>query len=175
MWLDKACFFGSKLARVVFFLPPEPDSLGHGSVCWIKSSSGWHKCNVDAALVRSRGLISFGAVIRSAGGDFIAAKSDILPDSFDPREAKVLGVKEALSWLKKFPFKSVVLEMDNLLVFNVLHDKFDYPNSFGSIIADYKALAQSLGEIAFFFVHKSANFAAHTVIRMKNSMSDLRE
>ncbi|KAH9768542.1 reverse transcriptase domain-containing protein [Citrus sinensis] len=124
-----------------FFLPPVPDSSAHGSVCWKMPCAGWHKCNVDAALVRSRGLISFGAVIRLAGGDFIAAKSNILPGRFDPREAEAIGVKEALSWLKKFSFKSVVLEIDSLLVFNALHDKFDYPNGFGTIIANCRALA----------------------------------
>lgn len=158
-----------------FFSPPEPDSLGHGSVCWIKPSFGWHKCNVDAALVRSRGLISFGAVIRSTGGDFIAAKSDILPGSFDPREAEALGVKEALSWLKKFPFKYVVLEMNSLLIFNALHDKFDYPNGFGYIITDCRALTQSLGEVTFSFVCRSANSAAHTVARVGSFMSGSAE
>ncbi|KAH9726440.1 reverse transcriptase domain-containing protein [Citrus sinensis] len=147
----------------------------HGSVCWEKPGAGWYKCNVDAALVRPRGLITFGAVIRSAGGEFIAAKSNILPGSFDPREAEALGVKEALSWLKNFSFKSVVLEMDSLLVFNALHDKLDYPNGFGSVIADCRALAQSLGEVAFSFVRRSANSAAHTVARVGSSLSGAGE
>ena len=120
-------------------------------------------------------MISFGAVIRSAGGDFIAAKSNSLPGRFDPREAEALGVKEALSWLKKFHFKSVMLEMDSLLVFNALHDKFDYPNGFGSIIADCRALAQSLGEVTFSFVRRSANSAAHAVTQVKSSISSSRE
>ena len=120
-------------------------------------------------------MISFGAVIRSAGDDFIAAKSDILPGRFDPREAEALCVKETLSWLKKFSFKSVVLEMDSLLVFNTLHDKFDYPNGFGSIITDCRALAQSLGEVAFSFGRRFANFAAHTVVWVGSSISGSRE
>ncbi|KAH9748984.1 putative reverse transcriptase/RNA-dependent DNA polymerase [Citrus sinensis] len=159
----QSLFFWQQARMSGFFPPPE------------KPSSGWHKCNVVAALVRSRGLISFGAVIRSAGGDFIAAKSNSLPGRFDPREAEALGVKEALSWLKKFHFKSVMLEMDSLLVFNALHDKFDYPNGFGSIIADCRALAQSLGEVTFSFVRRSANSAAHAVTQVKSSISSSRE
>ncbi|KAH9678675.1 putative reverse transcriptase/RNA-dependent DNA polymerase [Citrus sinensis] len=84
-------------ARKSVYVPPFSDSAAHGCVCWLKPSIGWFKCNVDAAIVCSRGLISFGAVIRSAGGDFIAAKSDILPGSFEAREAKAIGVREALS------------------------------------------------------------------------------
>ena len=59
-------------------------------------------------------MISFGAVIQSAGGEFIVAKSDILSGRFEAREAEVIGVREALSWLKKFVFQFVVLEMDSL-------------------------------------------------------------
>ncbi|KAH9753855.1 putative reverse transcriptase/RNA-dependent DNA polymerase [Citrus sinensis] len=105
------------------------------------------------------------------GGVFIAAKSSSLPGSFDPREAEALAVKEALSWLKTFPFTLVILEMDSLLVFNALHDQLVYPNGFGSIIADCRVLAQSLGEVAFSFVRRSANSAAHTVARVGSSMS----
>ena len=93
----QSLFLWQQARKSGFFPPQVPDSLAHGSVCWKKPNSGWHKCNVDAALVSSRGLISFGAVIRSTGGDFILAKSDTLPSRFDPREAEALGVKEALS------------------------------------------------------------------------------
>ncbi|KAH9782340.1 putative reverse transcriptase/RNA-dependent DNA polymerase [Citrus sinensis] len=142
-------------ARKSVFVPPNLVSAAHGSVRWLKPSLGWVKCNVDAATDISRGLISFGAVIRSAGGDFIAAKSGILPGSFEAREAEAFGVKEAFSWLKKFTFHSVILEMDSLQVFNALNDKVVYPNGFGTIIADYRALAQSLGKVTFSFFHLS--------------------
>ncbi|KAH9647971.1 putative reverse transcriptase/RNA-dependent DNA polymerase [Citrus sinensis] len=138
-------------ARKSVYVPPVSDSASHGSVCWLKPNVGWFKCNVDAAIIRSRGLIS----------DFIAAKSDILPGSFEAREAKAIGVREALSWLKKFAFHSVNLEIDSLQVFNALHDKVVYPNGFGT-----RALAQSLGEVAFSFVHRSANSTTHTVAKV---------
>ncbi|KAH9763510.1 reverse transcriptase domain-containing protein [Citrus sinensis] len=162
-------------ARKSVFVPSSLDSAAHGFVRWLKPSIGWVKCNVDAAIDNSRGLISFGAVIHSAGGDFIAAKSDILPGSFEAREAEAFGVKEALSWLKEFAFHFVILEMDSLQVFNALNDKVVYPNGFGSIIVDCRALAQSLGEVAFSFVLRSANSAAHTVAWVGRSMSGLGE
>lgn len=116
-------------------------------------------------------MISYGAVIRSSEGDFIAAKSDILPGRFDAREAEAIGVREALSWLKKFSLLPIVLEMDSLQVFNALHDNVVYPHGFGTIIAYCKALAQSLGEVAFSFVRRSANTTAHTVAQVRDSMS----
>lgn len=120
-------------------------------------------------------MISFGAIIRSAEGDFIATKNDILPGSFEAHEAEAIGVRESLSWLKKFAFHSVILEIDNLQVFNALHDKDVYPNGFGIIIADCRALIQSLREVTFYFVRRSANSTAHIVTRVSGSMSDLGE
>ncbi|KAH9799157.1 putative reverse transcriptase/RNA-dependent DNA polymerase [Citrus sinensis] len=147
-------------ARKNAYFPLIPDTPGHGSACWFKPCEGY-----------SRGLISLGAVIRSDQGDFISAKSDILPGSFEAREAEAIGVREALSWLKKFAFHYVILEMDSLQVFNALHDKTSFPNGFGSIIDDCRALARSLGEVAFSFVHRSVNSAAHTVAQVGGSMS----
>ena len=115
-------------------------------------------------------MISLGVVIRSAQGDFIAAKSDNFPGSFEAREAEAIGVRKALSWLKKFAFHSVILNMDSLQVFNALHDKIIYPNGFGSIIDDCRALTHSLEEVTFSFVRTSANSAAYAVAQVGGSM-----
>ncbi|KAH9779367.1 reverse transcriptase domain-containing protein [Citrus sinensis] len=152
-------------ARKNAYFPLIPDTPGHGSVCWFKPCVGWYKCNVDAAIVSSRGIISLGAVIRSAQGDFIAAKSDIFPGRFEAREAEAI----------EFAFQYVILEMDSLQVFNALHDKTIYPNGFGSIIDDCRALARSLGEVTFSFVRRFANSAAHIMAQVGCSMSGLDE
>ena len=180
-WLHSRLFFevvvfklegdNKQLLVVPLYFPQVYDTSAQGLVCWNKPCVGWYKCNVDAAIFSLRSMISYGAVIRSAGGDFIAAKSDILHGRFEAHEAEAIGVREALSWLKKFAFQSVVLEMDSLQVFNALHDKFVYPNGFGTIIADCRALAQSLGEVTFSFVRRSTNSTAHTVARVEGSMS----
>ena len=65
----------------------------HGSVCWKRPQDGWFKCNVDAVISRHRGTISFGAVIRSSQGDFIAAKSASLLGTFAAREAEGIGLR----------------------------------------------------------------------------------
>ncbi|KAH9757273.1 Magnesium dechelatase SGRL [Citrus sinensis] len=126
-------------------------------------------------ITSSRGMFSLGAVIRSAQCDFIAAKSDFFPGRVEAREAEAIEVREALSWLKKFAFHYVILDMDSLQVFNALHDKTSYPNGFGSIIDDCRALVRSLREVAFSFVRRSANSAAFTVAQVGSSMSDSGE
>ena len=66
-------------------------------------------------------------------------------------------MQEALSWLKTQPVRPIVVEMDNLQVFNALHDRAEYANGFGTLINDCRALAQSLGDFAFSFVRRSTN------------------
>ena len=46
--------------------------------------------------------------------------SGFLPGRFKAREAEVISAHEALSWLKNFPDFPIILEMDNLHVFNAL-------------------------------------------------------
>lgn len=102
-------------------------------------------------------------------------KATFFPGRVEAREAEAIGVREALSWLKKFAFHSVILDMDSLQVFNALHDKTSYPNGFGSIIDDCRASVRSLGEVAFSFVRRSANSVAFTVAQVGSSMSDSGE
>ena len=80
-------------------------------------------------------------------------------------------MRKALNWLKNLPLRPIIVEMDSLQVFNALHDSVDYSNSFVTIIADCRALAQSLGEFIFSFVRRSANTTAHTIARVGGSLS----
>ncbi|KAH9696697.1 putative reverse transcriptase/RNA-dependent DNA polymerase [Citrus sinensis] len=74
--------------------------LNLGSICWKCPRFGWFKCNVDAATSRATARISYGAVIRSSEGNFLAAKCGSLIGNFEAREAEALGVREVLSWLE---------------------------------------------------------------------------
>ena len=66
---------------------------------------------------------------------------------------------------------SVIIEMDNLQVFQALIENFSSPNGFGLIIEECRSLAMSLGEVQFSIVRRSANSAAHSVTRAEGSMS----
>lgn len=92
----QSLFLWQQAHKSVYF-PQASDTSAHGLVCWNKPCAGWYKRNVDATIFSSRGMISYEAVSRSAGGDFIATKSDIIPDRFEAREIEAIGVKEALN------------------------------------------------------------------------------
>ncbi|KAH9768702.1 reverse transcriptase domain-containing protein [Citrus sinensis] len=144
----------------------EQEQLGHGSVCWGKPPQGWLKCNVDAGVFSSQSRYSFGGVIRDSGGAFIAAKCQRFPGLFHLREAEALDVCEALSWIKNLQLSKIIVEIDCLNVYSALITPNTSPNDFGLIIADCQTVAQLIGEVRFFFVRRSANFAAHNVVRV---------
>lgn len=153
------------------FIIYEPAALNHGSMYWERPREGWFKCNVDAATFHSRGKVSFGAVIRCSEGRFFAAKCTPLLGHFGACEAKALGVREALSWIKCIHALPIIIEIDCLEVFNAISNNTVYPNGFGLVIDGCRALARSIGEVTFSFVRRSANTVAHIIARVGGSMS----
>ena len=139
---------------------------------WERPRKGWLKCNVDNVIFHSRGKVSFGAIIRCLEGKFCAAKCDSLLGHLEAREAEALGVQEALSWIKSIHALPIIIETDRLEVFNVISDKTVYPNGFGIVIDDFRALVHSIGEVTFSFIRRSVNTTATAVARMGGSMSD---
>ena len=145
----------------------------HRAVCWEKPCFGWLKCNVDTAIFKAQGKFSVGCVIRNSGSDFVTARCECFPGIFGSREAKALSIREALNWIKRLQLPSVIIKMDNLQVFQALTENFSIPNGFGLIIEECRSLAISLGEVQFSFVRRSANSTAHSVSRVRGSMSGL--
>ncbi|KAK9190098.1 hypothetical protein WN943_018699 [Citrus x changshan-huyou] len=132
---------------------------------------------VDAGvhqLAHGAGRIGLGCVIRNSDGAFLAARCVGRHGAFSAREAEALGIREALSWLKEYKLPCVIVEMDCLQVFQALTEGFSGPNVFGLIIEDCRELALVIGEVKFSYVHRSANFAAHSVARAGNFMTDSR-
>ena len=160
--------------KQVYYVDDDVHRLAHGAVSWERPKFGWVKCNVDAAIFESQRRFGLGCVLRNSDGCFLAARCVGRPGMFGAREAEALGIREALSWLKKLQFPCVVVEMDCLQVFQALTEGFSGPNGFGLIIEECRALALSIGEVKFSFVRRSANFAAHTIARAGSSMSDSR-
>ena len=65
---------------------------------WEKPMDGWLKIN---SIFQDGGIIGLGWVIRDASKAFLVARSTlILMQLCQNNEAKAMGVREALSWIK---------------------------------------------------------------------------
>ncbi|XP_057779546.1 uncharacterized protein LOC130998129 [Salvia miltiorrhiza] len=80
---------------------------------------GWHplppgsiKCNVDAAFFEAERMMGIGMVIRDHNGAFAVGRSIKLPGCRSVEEAELVGIKEALSWIKELGFTKGVIESD---------------------------------------------------------------
>ena len=69
----------------------------------------------------------------------------------------------------------VIIETDCLQAFYALVDRKSPLNSFGSLVLDCKCIADSIGDIVFCFIKRSANSVAHFVARAGNSLPGREE
>ena len=68
---------------------------------WMKPSNEWLKLNVDATVFSKLRSIGIGCVLRNSIGDFILAMTVPIHLNPAPKKAEIMGVREALSWLKQ--------------------------------------------------------------------------
>lgn len=127
----------------------------------MKPQLGWLKGNVDATTFTSKGMVSYGGVVRHSNGSFVTAKYGCLLGKFNAREAEALVVRKILIWLKDMQFPHVIIEMDCLQVYNTLVDKLSSPNGFGLIIDDCRALVMFVGEVIFSFIRRPLPMLLH--------------
>lgn len=89
-----------------------------------------------------------------------------------PGVAEAIGVREALSWIKKKGWKKVVLEMDCLVVVQSIRSEVLMLSYYGRIISECKHLLLGLNFVSLVFVRRSANRVAHLLARASYYMSD---
>ncbi|KAL8120425.1 hypothetical protein AgCh_017560 [Apium graveolens] len=114
----------------------------NGAVKWTRPEGEVIKVNVDAAIFEETGRGSKGY-----GG------------------SGSLGVKEALSWIKRKQWGAVIIETDSLSVFQSIHSKAAVVSYFGDLINDCRAFLEELPNVSLFFVRRSVNGVAHFLAR----------
>lgn len=104
---------------------------------------------------------SFVCVARDAEGVFFEAISCNRTGRFTPEMAEAMGVREALSWLKKKKlWQCVVVETDSLI-----RSPYAMLSYFGSVITECKSMLQYLPQVFVLFIRRSANSVAHHLAR----------
>uniref|UniRef100_A0A803PCK9 Reverse transcriptase domain-containing protein n=1 Tax=Cannabis sativa TaxID=3483 RepID=A0A803PCK9_CANSA len=138
---------------------------------WRKPLCGKIKVNVDSAIFESQRMFGFGCVARDHTGQLLEAISDSRIGGVLPEIAEVVGMKEALSWIKRKGLEDVFIETDSLMVVQAMNSTVHMPSYFGLLVEDCRLILSSLKNIFISFVYRSANKAAHSLARTSCSLS----
>ena len=109
---------------------------------------------------------------RDNTGLLLEARSWFRHGIVDPTLAEVIGIREALSWIKTKDWATVILESDSLVCVQALRSGLTMDSYFGSFIQECRLLCLSLPHVSIFFVKRSANKAAHSLARVSYSFAD---
>ncbi|KAL8510726.1 hypothetical protein ACS0TY_017518 [Phlomoides rotata] len=64
--------------------------------------------------------MALGIIIHDAEGEFVSCRTVVVLRFFRVDEGEVMGLLEALSWIKQLGFEKVIFEVDAKLVFDAL-------------------------------------------------------
>ncbi|XP_074351885.1 uncharacterized protein LOC141691038 [Apium graveolens] len=109
---------------------------GDGASSWVRPKQNTVKVTVDAALFAETSNYGFGFLGRDDEGLVVQGKSEVFEGVVRPEFAEAITVKEALSWIKFFGWREVVLESDCLVVVQAIHNKLILRSPFGGIIME---------------------------------------
>ncbi|KAM6576060.1 hypothetical protein CsatB_027897 [Cannabis sativa] len=135
------------------------------SNCWRKPDEYTVKVNVDGATFEAHQKFGFGCVARDHHGKLIEAISESRWGCVSAEIAEVIGIKEALSWIKRKGWDRVVVESDALVVVQAINSSVHMPSQFGLLVEDCRTIVASLNNVLISYVNRSANRAAHCVAR----------
>uniref|UniRef100_A0A803PJM8 Reverse transcriptase zinc-binding domain-containing protein n=1 Tax=Cannabis sativa TaxID=3483 RepID=A0A803PJM8_CANSA len=123
---------------------------GDGAEQWIKPSSGI-KLNVDAAIFASLLKHGFGCVVRNTDGGLVSAFVGVKNGSVTPELAEIIGIREALSWLKNHAFSRATLETDSLVCVKAIRSEETFSSTFGLVVDDCKNILKNLFNVSILF------------------------
>ncbi|KAL8483110.1 hypothetical protein ACS0TY_025967 [Phlomoides rotata] len=125
-----------------------------------KPDGGWVKINIDAATFSETKEIGLGIVVR-----------DDLGGLYEPADAEIMGVYEALVWGKELGFTDIVLEMDVKVVQEAITRREVSDSVFGNYVHSCIEISSLFHCCRFRFVPRLANYVAHVFARASRSFS----
>uniref|UniRef100_A0A803PWA8 Uncharacterized protein n=1 Tax=Cannabis sativa TaxID=3483 RepID=A0A803PWA8_CANSA len=139
---------------------------------WTKPVGNKIKVNVDGAIFEAYNSFGFGFLARDTFGAVLGAAATSNSGSVAPEIVELIGIKEALSWIKTKSWNSVEVETDCLMAVQAINNNMFLPSTFGMLVHDCQHLLSELSYVTLSFVKRSANKAAHFLARSSYYMSD---
>uniref|UniRef100_A0A803QSE6 Reverse transcriptase zinc-binding domain-containing protein n=1 Tax=Cannabis sativa TaxID=3483 RepID=A0A803QSE6_CANSA len=123
---------------------------------WRKPVFNTVKVNVDGAIFEAENKFGVGCVARDSNGCLIVALSVSRFGLVKAEIAKIIGIKEALSLIKKKQWTNVVIKIDALVVVQAINSAILMPCEFGLLARDCRVMFSSLSNVSLIFVKRSA-------------------
>ncbi|XP_057775034.1 uncharacterized protein LOC130994015 [Salvia miltiorrhiza] len=133
---------------------------------------GWHplppgaiQCNVDVAFFAEDKTMGLGMVVRNHHGEFVVGRSIILPGCRSVEEGELIGIKEALSWIKELGFLKGVLESDCKRACDAIGSTERSISELGVLASLCRAKLVLVPDLSVRFVKREYNAIAHCLAK----------
>lgn len=107
---------------------------------WSPPKENQTKVNTDAAVFVSSKRYSYAYAARNHNGELLEARLKCKEGSISPECAKIMGICEALSWIKAKHIENVVVETDCLVAVQVVRGAAAMLSYFGSLVQECREI-----------------------------------
>ncbi|XP_057809003.1 uncharacterized protein LOC131023477 [Salvia miltiorrhiza] len=122
-------------------------------------------CGVDAAFFREDDAMGLGLVIRNHAGDFMIGKSIKVAGVRSVDEGELMGIKEALSWIKEQGLVHGIVESDSKRAIDVIRSRARNLSEIGIIANSCREELITLPGFIIRHVKRDRNVIAHHFAR----------
>ncbi|XP_057809175.1 uncharacterized protein LOC131023647 [Salvia miltiorrhiza] len=142
-------------------------SAAAASTCvgWHPLQPGYVKCGVDVAFFEDLHAMGVGLVLRDHEGHFIMAKTLKVQGLFKVEEGELMGIKEALSWLKELCYNRGWVESDCKLACKAIRSGERNILELGILAAFCREELSSFLDVQICHVKRDRNVIAHCLAR----------
>ena len=135
---------------------------------WKPPMDDMFKVNSDAACFND-GVTGLGGIMRDSVGEVMAATCVKMQGTYDVEVAEAMAARHALSIAIEAGLTRVILETDNIKLFQHLKHNRKENTSFGFIVHDILHLASLCTFIEFSHVGRSGNKVAHKLAQISRN------
>ena len=104
-------------------------------------------------------------MLRNAQGQFVCCFTKCFNGLLNAKEAKAIGMREAVLWVRQQGVQQVIFETDAKSTVDALNNKKTDNSEFGSIISECRDLFNQMLRFKYNFIRREANVIAHSLAR----------
>ncbi|KAM0988472.1 hypothetical protein ACFX2A_012624 [Malus domestica] len=134
-------------------------------VKWTKPEFRFIKVNTDAAWCKNTLRMGVGWVCRDFASVLQAAGGAGTGFCHSAAEGEAHAIREAILACTSLGFKKIIIESDAMVIIKMLRKEMPFDFSLDCILGDIEVLARRLTSVAFAFVSRESNSAAHSVAK----------